>query len=124
MFILVMAAGVHSCGILRRLEWQWGVVSYGYFPVSLCFLVSLLCFPPQNHRNLTLEKQARSHVGVPVGMPPAHPTARSCLATLCLTPCSHAFHAFFPGCSNTWRWGAPHWLNASNQCAPRHTAIR
>ena len=23
------AAGVHSCGILRRLEWRWGVVSYG-----------------------------------------------------------------------------------------------
>ena len=22
------AAGVHSCGILRRLEWRWGVVSY------------------------------------------------------------------------------------------------
>ena len=22
-------AGVHSCGILRRLEWRWGVVSYG-----------------------------------------------------------------------------------------------
>ena len=23
------AAGVHSCGILRRLEWRWGVVIYG-----------------------------------------------------------------------------------------------
>ena len=23
------AAGVHSCGILRCLEWRWGVVSYG-----------------------------------------------------------------------------------------------
>ena len=23
------AAGVHSCGIMHRLEWRWGVVSYG-----------------------------------------------------------------------------------------------
>ena len=23
------AAGVHSCGILSRLEWRWSVVSYG-----------------------------------------------------------------------------------------------
>ena len=28
-FIKHGAAGVHSCGILRRLEWRWGVVSSG-----------------------------------------------------------------------------------------------